>query len=159
MTFRNLLFTTGITLLIVAFAFAAPDPGYHLLKTIALTGDGGQDYLAIDPSARRLYVTHGTQVEVIDLDSEQLVGKIEGMNGVHGVALAPKLGHGFITSGITKTVKMFDLHMDIKGKWQRRFSFIHAVNCDAVTAELSEGVLAITIPKTHQGAPRRVDVR
>jgi DNA-binding beta-propeller fold protein YncE len=98
-----------VGLALLGLAFAASDPSYHLLKTIALTGDGGQDYLAIDQSARRLYVTHGTQVEVIDLDSEQPVGKIEGMNGVHGVALAPKLGHGFITSGLTKTVKMFDL--------------------------------------------------
>jgi len=100
---------TVITFLIVALAFAASDPGYHLLKTIPLTGDGGQDYLAIDQSARRLYVTHGTQVEVIDLNSEQPVGKIEGMNGTHGVAIASKHGRGFITSGITKTVKMFDL--------------------------------------------------
>jgi DNA-binding beta-propeller fold protein YncE len=98
-----------ITLLTVALAFAASDPGYHLLKTIPLAGDGGQDYLALDQSARRLYVTHGTQVEVVDIDTEQPVGKIEGMNGVHGVALASKLGHGFITSGLTKTVKMFDL--------------------------------------------------
>jgi DNA-binding beta-propeller fold protein YncE len=98
-----------ITLLTVAFAFAASDPGYHLLKTIPLDGDGGQDYLALDQSARRLYVTHGTQVEVVNIDTEQPVGKIDGMNGVHGVALAPKHGHGFITSGLTQTVKMFDL--------------------------------------------------
>jgi DNA-binding beta-propeller fold protein YncE len=98
-----------VILLRVAVGFAASDPGYHLLKTIPLTGDGGQDYLAIDQSARRLYVTHGTQVEVVDLNSEQPVGKIEGMNGVHGIAVADKLGHGFVTSGLTKTVKMFDL--------------------------------------------------
>src|SRR5579863_3232521 len=98
-----------VMVLTAALAAGASDPGYHLLKTIPLKGDGGQDYLAIDPSARRLYVTHGTQVEVVDLDSEQPVGKIEGMNGVHGVALAPKLGRGFITSGLTKSVKMFDL--------------------------------------------------
>src|ERR1700681_770795 len=103
---------TRVALIAVAvgvFALAASDPGYHLLKTIALTGEGGQDYLAIDESARRLYVTHGTQVEVIDLNSEQPVGKIEGMNGTHGVAIATKHGRGFITSGLTKTVKMFDL--------------------------------------------------
>src|SRR5205085_9809246 len=82
---------------------------YRLLKTISLPGDGGQDYLALDQTARRLYVTHGTAVEVVDIDSEQPVGRIEGMNGVHGVALAPKLGHGFITSGNSKTVKMFDI--------------------------------------------------
>ena len=106
---KNRLAAIALLAVGLGLAFAASDPGYHLLKTIALTGDGGQDYLAIDQSARRLYVTHGTQVEVVDLDSEQPVGKIEGMNGVHGVALAPKLGHGFITSGLTKSVKMFDL--------------------------------------------------
>src|SRR5580704_9206727 len=98
-----------IYLALGAFALAASDPGYHLLKTIPLTGDGGQDYLAFDESARRLYVTHGTQVEVVDVDSDQPVGKIEGMNGVHRVAVASRLGRGFITSGNTKTVKMFDL--------------------------------------------------
>jgi DNA-binding beta-propeller fold protein YncE len=82
---------------------------YRFLKTIPLPGDGGQDYLALDQDAHRLYVTHGTTVEVVDTATEQPVGRIEGMNGVHGVALAPKLGHGFITSGNTKTVKMFDL--------------------------------------------------
>jgi DNA-binding beta-propeller fold protein YncE len=91
-------------------ALAAPAATkYGFLKTIPLPGDGGQDYLALDQTARRLYVTHGTTVEVVDIDSEQAVGRVEGMSGVHGVALAPKLGHGFITSGNSKTVKMFDL--------------------------------------------------
>jgi DNA-binding beta-propeller fold protein YncE len=98
------LFTT----VVLSVAFAA-DPGYHLLKKIPLPGDGGQDYLALDQSARRLYVTHGTTVEVVDIDTEKPVGRIEGMNGVHGVALAQKLGRGFITSGNSNSVKMFDL--------------------------------------------------
>jgi DNA-binding beta-propeller fold protein YncE len=97
-----------LTLAALSLAVAA-DPGYHLLKTIPLTGDGGQDYLAIDQGARRLYVTHGTTVEVVDIDTDQQVGRIEGMNGVHGVAIASKLGRGFITSGNSKTVKVFDL--------------------------------------------------
>ena len=83
--------------------------GYHLLKTIPLEGDGNQDYLAIDQSARRLYVSHFTEVDVIDLDTEKLVGRITGLNGVHGVAFAPELGRGFITCGNTATVKIFDL--------------------------------------------------
>jgi YVTN family beta-propeller protein len=83
--------------------------GYHLLKQIPVAGDGSQDYLAIDQAARRLYVSHFTQVEVIDLDSDTPVGKITGMDGVHGIAVAPALGRGFITSGNTSTVKMFDL--------------------------------------------------
>src|SRR5258708_31174320 len=100
---------TTIALLFGSLAFAASDPGYHLLKKIPLTGEGNWHYLAIDQAARRLYGSHGTQVEVIDVDSDTPVGKIEGMNGVHGIAIAPQLGRGFITSGNTSSVKMFDL--------------------------------------------------
>jgi DNA-binding beta-propeller fold protein YncE len=92
-----------------AIALGASDPGYHLLNKIALPGEGNQDYLAIDETARRLYVSHGVSVEVVEIDSDRPVGRIEGMEGVHGIAVAPKLGHGFITSGNSKTVKMFDL--------------------------------------------------
>jgi len=95
--------------LAVACIALAAGPQYHLLKTIPLPGEGGQDYLALDEGARRLYVTHGTAVEVVDIDSEQPVGRVEGMSGVHGVAIAPKLGRGFITSGLTKSVKVFEL--------------------------------------------------
>src|SRR5216684_2949264 len=97
-------------LLTGALALAASDAGtYHLLKKTSLTGEGNWDYLAIDQNGRRLYVSHGSQVEVIDLDKDEPVGKITGMNGVHGIAIASKLDRGFITSGNTSTVKMFDL--------------------------------------------------
>lgn len=99
---------SGLGLAAAAIALAA-SPAYHLLKTIPLPGEGGQDYLALDEAARRLYVTHGTTVEVVDIDREQAVGRIEGMNGVHGVTIAPKLGRGFITSGLDKSVRVFDL--------------------------------------------------
>src|SRR5260370_6840601 len=102
------LFVLG--LLTGALALAASDAGpYHLLKKISLTGEGNWDYLAIDQNGRRLYVSHGSQVEVIDLDKDEPVGKITGMNGVHGIAIASKLNRGSITSGNTSPVKMFDL--------------------------------------------------
>src|SRR5260370_27643790 len=85
------------------------DGGYHLLKQIPIGGEGSWDYLAIDQAARRLYVSHLTQVEVIDIDAETPVGRITGMNGVHGIAIAPALGRGFITSGNTSTVTVVDL--------------------------------------------------
>jgi DNA-binding beta-propeller fold protein YncE len=96
-------------MLVAAVAGLAQSTGYHLLKKIPAAGDGGGDYLFMDNQARRLYVSHGTQVEVIDADADKWIGKIDGMNGVHGIAIASKLGHGFITSGNNKTVKMFDL--------------------------------------------------
>src|SRR5438128_1723773 len=58
------------------------DPGYHLLGKISLPGEGNQDYLYIDQTNRRLYVSHQTAVEVIDLDTEKPVGRIEGLDGV-----------------------------------------------------------------------------
>jgi DNA-binding beta-propeller fold protein YncE len=90
--------------------------GYHLLKEIPVPGDGSKDYLTVDEGGRRLYVSHGTQVDVIDLDSEQVVGKVSNLKGVHGIAVAPKLGRGFITNGLLNTVTVFDLktleHLD-----------------------------------------------
>jgi DNA-binding beta-propeller fold protein YncE len=83
--------------------------GYHVTKKIPVPGQGGWDYLAVDDGARRLYVSHGTQVEVLDLDSGAIVGKIEKTPGVHGIAIAPQLGRGFISNGQSATVTIFDL--------------------------------------------------
>lgn len=106
---RRTLFVISAMLLAAVLCFAQSKGGYHLLNKIPAAGDGNWDYLYLDSDARRLYVSHGTQVEVIDVDADKWVGKVDGMNGVHGIAIAPKLGRGFITSGNTSTVKMFDL--------------------------------------------------
>src|SRR6202047_2292882 len=82
---------------------------YRMVEEIPGPGGGSQGYLAVDEGARRLYVSHGTQVDVIDLDSEQVVGKVSDLKGVHGIAVAPKLGRGFITNGLLNTVTIFDL--------------------------------------------------
>jgi YVTN family beta-propeller protein len=78
-------------------------------KTIALPGDGGYDYLAVDQVNRRLYVSHGTSVHVIDLATEQPVGAVNNMKGVHGIAIVNKLNRGFISDGKANAVVAFDL--------------------------------------------------
>jgi len=78
-------------------------------KTIALPGDGGYDYLAIDKVNRRLYISHGTQVNVVDLATEQPLGLIDNMKGVHGIAIVNKLNRGFISDGKANAVVAFDL--------------------------------------------------
>jgi YVTN family beta-propeller protein len=83
--------------------------GYHITKKIPIAGQGSWDYLAVDESGRRLYVSHGTQVEVLDVDSGAVVGKIENTLGVHGIAIAPELGRGFVSNGQSSTVTIFDL--------------------------------------------------
>lgn len=82
---------------------------YHVTTSISIPGAGGWDYSAADSENRRLYVSHGTVVEVVDLDSEKLVGQIPGTNGVHGIAIANDLGKGFISAGRDNQVVLFDL--------------------------------------------------
>jgi len=83
--------------------------GYHLVKKIPIPGTGSWDYLTLDEVARRLYVSHGTQVEVLDVDSGAIVGQIPNTLGVHGIAIAPELGRGFVSDGQASTVTIFDL--------------------------------------------------
>ena len=95
--------------LTAAPAFPASSPGYHVIKTWKLGGEGGWDYLTIDPDARRLYISRATKVVVIDADSGKSVGEIPDTPGVHGIALAPELGKGFVSNGRENTVSVFDL--------------------------------------------------
>jgi DNA-binding beta-propeller fold protein YncE len=91
---------------------AAPDTGpsgYHLIKTIKLGGEGFWDYLAFDSPTRRLFISRGTKVVVLDVDSEKVVGEIPDTTGVHGIALAPDLNKGFTSNGGAGTVSIFDL--------------------------------------------------
>jgi YVTN family beta-propeller protein len=81
---------------------------YHLVKEIPVGGEGGWDYLLVDPEARRLYVSHATSVVVLDPDTGKKVGEITGLSGVHGIAVAPDLGRGFISTGRSSTVTIFD---------------------------------------------------
>jgi len=90
-------------------ASAQTTSGYHITKKIPVAGQGGWDYLTVDESARRLYVSHGTEVEVLDVDSGVVVGKIANTPGVHGIAIAPELGRGFVSNGQSSTVTIFDL--------------------------------------------------
>ncbi len=82
---------------------------YILDKTIALPGDAGYDYLSVDKVNHRLYVSHGTSVNVIDLETEQPIGVIADMKGVHGIAIANKSNRGFISDGRADAVVAFDL--------------------------------------------------
>src|ERR1044071_360504 len=103
------------------FAFAAfalltsPSPAaesqYHFVKEIAVGGEGSWDYLSVDGVGRRLYVSHGTKVVVIDLEKDQVVGEIGDTPGVHGFAVAPELGRGFSSNGRENKANIVDLKM------------------------------------------------
>src|ERR1043165_5617317 len=82
--------------------------GYKVETRYSVPGNGGFDYVTIDSAARRLYLSHGTQVDVIDPDSGKLIGTIADTPGVHGVALASEFKHGFTSNGRENKVSMFD---------------------------------------------------
>src|SRR5882762_5843983 len=75
----------------------------------SIGGDGGTDYLTAEPGTGRVFVSRGTHVMVVDGRTGKVLGDIPDTPRNHGIALAPKSGHGFITSGGDSTVTMFDI--------------------------------------------------
>jgi DNA-binding beta-propeller fold protein YncE len=82
--------------------------GYKVTGHYPIGGTGGFDYVFIDSPARRIYVSHATQVDVLDADSGKVVGTIADTPGVHGVAIASASKHGFTSNGRENKVSMFD---------------------------------------------------
>src|SRR5678815_606577 len=100
--------TFWFAFLVSSFAVAAAT-GYHKTNEIKIGGAGQWDYLTVDNAARRLYVSHQSKVEVIDIDAGKKVGEILNTAGVHGIAVAPSLNKGFASDGSTNDVTVFDL--------------------------------------------------
>ena len=101
-----------VSLLVVSATpctLASQGHAYHVARRFAVPGDGFWDYLTIDTASRRLYVTHGTRVQVLDVDRGTVIGEIPNTPGVHDVALAPELGRGFTSNGRAASVTIFDL--------------------------------------------------
>src|SRR6185312_6788384 len=116
-TMRLLTLAAGIGVLSLATAAYAATPrqtagpeGYHVSKTLPLPGTGGWDYLTGDPANRRLYISHGNEVLVLNMDTQAVVGTIADLHGTHGIAISDKDGHGFITNGGNATITEFDIH-------------------------------------------------
>src|SRR5215471_13067413 len=100
--------TLALSALFAIAGLAAPT-GYKLLNEIKIGGEGGWDYLTLDNSARRLYVSHATHVVVVDPDAGKVVGDIPDTPGVHGIEVVPSLNRGFISNGRGNNVTIFDL--------------------------------------------------
>jgi len=113
---RNLVYVVVCAsfLALGALALASPPAGgYHLLKKIPLGAapGGGEyfDYITFDAPTRRVYLSHGTEIKVMDADSYEVVGTISGLKRSHGVAIVRDLNKGFITDGDAEKVLVFDL--------------------------------------------------
>lgn len=96
-------------LLLTGVSLGRAEISYHLLKEIPLGGEGGWDYLSVDASSHRLYVTHATKVVVIDTLKDEVVGEITDTPGIHGFVFAPELGRGFSSNGRENKASIVDL--------------------------------------------------
>jgi DNA-binding beta-propeller fold protein YncE len=90
-------------------AAAKDSDKYKVTKAISIPGEDGWDYVSVDSGARRVYVSHGTHVVILDADKESIVGDIPDTQGVHGIAIAADLGRGFTSNGRANTATIFDL--------------------------------------------------
>lgn len=111
---RRAIFTACAITAVLWLANAHADGNYHLLETYHLGAAPGStseyfDYITVDPAARRVYLSRGTAVQIIDADSGASIGTVTGFKRQHGVALAPELGRGFISDGSLATITVFDL--------------------------------------------------
>ena len=94
-TYIQFAVTAVFALAMNSHAAPAPAPGasgYHVIKTIPVAGDDGWDYVAVDSDARRVYISHGTHVVVMNADTYAIEGDIPDTPGVHGIAIAADLG-------------------------------------------------------------------
>src|SRR5579864_2355616 len=105
---RMLSFCLLALVIVSSAAFAAGPPTYKLENKVNLPGDGGWDYLTFDPQGDRIFISRATHVMVVD-PSGKVLGDIPNTQGVHGIALGPKHGKGFISCGKSNQVLVFDL--------------------------------------------------
>src|ERR1700722_9426008 len=126
-----LIFSAAAIALTPSALRAGDDGGkFKIVKKIPLEGGGRWDYVTVDPEAHRAYVARATHVTVLDSESGAVVGDIPDTPGVHGVAVAPDLGIGFISQGGAARVAVFDFETLESGisDCHRRESCLHPVS-------------------------------
>src|SRR5437588_8937398 len=104
----TLLFGLGMVCFGIMPTHAKGPSGYHVAKKVVLGGEGGWDYLTVDSKARRVYISRGTHVMVVDADNATVVGDIPNTNGVNGIAIADDKDKGFVSDGRDGNVTIFD---------------------------------------------------
>jgi YVTN family beta-propeller protein len=106
---NGLALAVALTVTLASSAQAQPKPAFKVLKSFAIGSNGGWDYITVDGANNRLYVSHASQVNVIDATTGDSVGVIANTNGVHGIALVPALGKGYTSNGKANTCTIFDI--------------------------------------------------
>src|ERR1700739_2527733 len=106
---KKTVFLASSLLIATALTSLNAQSHYKIAAKISLEGEGGWDYIAVDDNTNKLYVSHGTVVQVVDLSTNKLIATIPDTKGVHGIAIASDLNKGFISDGKDSAVTIFDL--------------------------------------------------
>ncbi len=92
---------------------ASAQAGYHVLNTFHIPGVGGWDYIAVSPINGNVYVSHSSQVNILNQNTGDSVGVIPNTTGVHGIAFAPEFKKGFTSNGKLNTATVFDINTNV----------------------------------------------
>ena len=105
-----------IAFITTAFLFASTNPsagqsasGFKIDRVFHIASGGGWDYISVGPGNGRVYVSHGSQVNILDQKTGDSVGVIPNTTGVHGIAFVPSLNKGYTSNGRLNNVTVFDL--------------------------------------------------
>ena len=107
---KKSIFFLIVSLFVFSFTESKAQKAFSILKTFHIASPGGWDYIAIGPGNNRLYVSHGTQVNILDQTTGDSIGVIENTTGVHGIAFDKSQGKGFTSNGRLNNVTVFDLN-------------------------------------------------
>jgi DNA-binding beta-propeller fold protein YncE len=132
----RLALTAAVTTVFSTYSQAIAQQPYSILTKWTIGGEGGWDYLAADPSAHRLYITHATRVEVLDADTGKAVGSITGFKGLHGIAFDTNGKFGYASDGGANEVVVFD-----RASLQKLASIPAGTNPDGIVFEPSTKTL------------------
>ena len=109
---KTIFISFAATLLFASLQNANAQSGYKLAKTFHVASNGGWDYIAVNPNSNKLYLSHGTQVNILDKATGDSLGIIPNTTGVHGIAFNESLGRGYTSNGRINTVTVFELKTD-----------------------------------------------
>lgn len=105
-----LVFISTLSVVIPFNAWSQKKSGLKILNKYSIGSAGGWDYnITVDGVAKRMYVSHGTQVNVLDVNTGDSLGVVSNTPGVHGIALVPEFGKGYTSNGRANTISVFDL--------------------------------------------------
>jgi len=111
-------------------SFAQNQSAYHISNMFAIKSGGGYDYLTVDSSTEALYISHGSQVNILNKTTGDSIGVIKTEKDVHGIALVHALGKGYISNGTLNKVLVFDIATNKTLKYVPTGKFADAIFYD-----------------------------